>query len=303
LYHLYPYYRRFPRISKEEWEKIVSTLLQDGFVTRLAEAGTNGKTSFAVTERGRRQAQQWQSHYQLSQWLAPFTESGMAAKIELFWQRLHLVVQTVSQLLAGDLGFLPAVSDKKIQQWVKAQLAGPLERTRWKQQLAEELYLLWAPLPKEVQAVLAGQLSGAAQVGKTLSQLAMQRREEAAYLHVLFRYGVAHSIRRLQGEAESFPLLSRLVVADDRLDPRLTESAARTYALIQRGWGVEQIASACPEWDCSSYLEPKLAASIIQTSERLQTSRLRLIKDHLGASVSYLQIRLALARRQGEGGA
>ncbi|MDF2682046.1 MAG: hypothetical protein K0R47_3236 [Brevibacillus sp.] len=320
LYHLYPYYRMFPRFSKGDWDKIVSTLLQNGFVEHLEVSATNGKQSFTVTEKGCEQAREWRSRYQLDFWLAPFTDSGMAERVELFWRRLHLVVQTISQLLAGDMGFLPVVSDKKTQQWVKAQVTSPMDRAQWKQRLGEELYLLWNPLPQEVQKLLVGQLSGAAQVGKTLSQLAMQQNESTTYLLLTFRYGLAQSIQRLLAEAESFPYLSRLVVQNDKLDARLTESAARTYTLIQRGLGIKQIAATrkvkestiedhlaeialrCPEWDYTAYLDPELGNRIIQTSELLQTSRLRLIKDQLGADVSYLQIRLALARRQGESG-
>ncbi|MED4581452.1 helix-turn-helix domain-containing protein [Brevibacillus choshinensis] len=320
LYNLYPYYRMFPRFSKEDWDKIVSTLLQNGLIEHLEVTATNGKPSFTVTEKGREQAKEWRSRYLLDQWLAPFTDSGMAERVELFWHRLHLVVQTISQLLAEDMGFMPVVSDKKIQQWVKAQVSSPMDRSQWKQQLGEELYLLWSPLPQEVQTLLVGQLSGAAQVGKTLSQLSMQQNESTTYLLLTFRYGLAQSIQRLQAEAESFPYLSRLVFQKDKLDQRLTESAARTYSLIQRGLGIKQIASTrkvkestvedhlaeialrCPEWDYTAYLDPELGDRIVQTSELLHTSRLRLIKDQLGADVSYLQIRLALARRQGESG-
>lgn len=320
LYNLYPYYRMFPRFSKEDWDKIVSTLLQNGLVEHLEVSTTNGKPSFAVTEKGRERASEWRSRYQLDYWLAPFTDSGMAERVELFWHRLHLAVQTISQLLAEDMGFLPVVADKKIQQWVKAQVTIPAVRAQWKQQLGEELYLLWSPLPEEVQALLVSQLSGAAQVGKTLSQLAMQQNESTTYLLLQFRYGLAQSIHRLLAEEASFPCLSRIVVQNDKLDLRLTESAARTYTLIQRGLGINQIATTrkikestvedhlaeialrCPEWDYTSYLSPELGERIIRTSESMQTSRLRLIKDQLGANVSYLQIRLALARRQGESG-
>lgn len=321
LYNLYPYYRMFPRFSKEEWDKIVSTLLQDGLIAHLEVTAANGKPSFRVTEKGLRLAREWGARFQLERWLAPFTDSTMAARVELFWQRLHLLVQTISQLLAEDMGFLPVVSDKKIQQWVKAQVTSPSDRAQWKQCLREELYLLWSPLPEEVQVLLVGQLSGAAQVGKTLSQLAMQQNEPAAHLLLKFRYGLAQSVRRLESDRAHFPYLSRIVNQTDKLDTRLTESAARTYMLVQKGWGIEQIAKSrnvkvstvedhlaeialrCPEWDCHLYLDPELGAKIVQVSEALQTSRLRLIKDQLGADVSYLQIRLALARRQGEGGA
>lgn len=320
LYHLYPYYRMFPRFSKEDWEKIVSTLLQDGLIEPLTMKGASAKPSFAVTAKGISQAREWRESYQLDQWFGPFTDAGIAQRIELFWHRLHLLVQTVSHLLAEDLGFLPVVSDKKIQQWVKEQVATQKARALWQRQLCEELHRLWSSLPERVQMLLVGQLSGASQVGKTLGQLAQKLEEPAAYLHLLFRYGLAASLQRLQMEPGQFDLLSRLAVQDDKLDARLTESAARTYSLIRRGWGIEQIATArkikistvedhlaeialrCPEWDCSAYLDPGLGALIVQISEQLQTSRLRLIKDQAGASVSYLQIRLALARRQGEGG-
>ncbi|GED30893.1 helix-turn-helix domain-containing protein [Brevibacillus centrosporus] len=318
LYHLYPYYRMFPRFSKEDWEKIVSTLLQEELIVQLPAVTPTSKPSFSITEKGIDQAEQWKSAFQLDRWNEPFTESGLAEKIELFWQRLHLLVQTVSQLLSGDLGFFPVVSDKKIQQWVKNQLASHTAREQWQKRLGEELHTLWSPLPEDVQKLLIGQLSGATQVGKTLGQLAAQQKESAFYLQLPFRYGLAMSILQLQEDPVRLPLLSHLVVQTEKWDTRLTESAARTYTLVQRGMSIEQIADArkikkstvedhlaeialrCPEWDCSAYLEPTLSALIIQTSEQLQTSRLRLIKDHLGEAVSYLQIRLALARRQGE---
>ncbi|MFD2371807.1 helix-turn-helix domain-containing protein [Brevibacillus sp. GCM10020057] len=317
LYHLYPYYRMFPRFPKEDWDKIISTLLQNRLVVPLTGLGGNAKPSFLVTEIGSRQAAEWRSKYELEKWNAPFTDSGMAERTELFWQRLHLLVQTVSQLLAGDLGFLPVVTDKKVQCWVKEQLAYQRARAIWQEQLGDELLMLWGDLPKKVQMLLAGQLSGASQVGKTLGQLVTQQNESPYYLHLPFRYGLAMSIRRLQAEAEQFPLLSRLVVQADKRDARLTESAARTYALVQRGLSIAEIAAVrkikqstvedhlaeialrCPEWDYSPYLDPALGEQIVRMSEQLQTSRLRLIKDRLGASVSYLQIRLALARRQG----
>lgn len=185
-------------------------------------------------------------------------------------------------------------------------------------QLGDELFFLLQCLSADVQELIAAQFSGASQVGKTLGQLAMQRNVAPMFLSLQFRYGLACSIQRLIQEKDQFPLLSRLVVRSEKLDPRLSESAAKTYSLIQRGVDKDEIAKIrrvkvstvedhlvemalrCPEWDCSRYLDENLGALIVQTSEQLKTSRLRLIKDSLSTSVSYLQIRLALARRQGE---
>ncbi|MGG1659610.1 helix-turn-helix domain-containing protein [Brevibacillus sp. NRS-1366] len=318
LYSLYPYYRMFPRFTKEDWDKIVSTLFQEGYIQHVTREVPANKPTFLITQRGKEYAQNEALRYRLDVWLKPFTQSDLAELLESFWQRLHLVVQTISQMLAGDLGFLPVVSDKRTQKWVRAELSEKAARTAWQTQLGDELFHLLQPLPKEVAELIVAQLSGASQVGKTLGQIAKQRKEAPVYLNLLLRYGLAVSIQRLLQESEQFPLLSRLVEQNNKVDPRLTESAARTYALIQQGLpkaeiaikrGIKEstvedhlveMALRCPEWDYSAYLSEEMGALIIQTSEQLMTSRLRIIKDHLEASVSYLQIRLALARRQGE---
>ncbi|WP_432776937.1 helix-turn-helix domain-containing protein [Brevibacillus gelatini] len=318
LYSLYPYYRMFPRFSKEDWDKIVATLFQNGHVQQREGEGASAKPTFLVTEKGKQAAQEAYEKYRLAIWFAPFTQFDLAARIETFWQRLHLLVQTVSQMLGKDLGFTPVVTDKSVQLWVKQQVQFPEARIVWMNGLREELYHLWEPLEPDVQKLLVAQLSGISQVGKTLGQLAKQQQVARVYLTLLFRYGLAASIQRLMKEAQKFPLLSQLVSQENRLDPRLSNSAARTYAMVQRGLTKAEIATRrnmkestvedhlveialrCPEWDESAYLPPETRSVIVAASEKLQTSRLRLIKDHVGPGVSYLQIRLALARRQGE---
>lgn len=318
LYNLYPYYRMFPRFTKEDWDKIVSTLLQEGYIQHVTRAVPANKPTFLITDEGKAYAHKEAQYYRLATWLEPFGQPDLAERLNFFWQRLHLLVQTVSQMLAGDLGFLPVVGDKRTQKWVRAELRDQAARTMWKTYLGDELYLLLEPLPEEVARLIVAQLSGASQVGKTLGQIGKQRQEPPVYLHLPFRYGLAVSILRLQKEREQFPLLARLVEQNNKVDARLTESAAKTYELIQRGFSKSEVAIKrgikestvedhlvemalrCPEWEYSTYLSQELGEQIMQTSEQLQTSRLRLIKDHLDPSVSYLQIRLALARRQGE---
>ncbi|MFS0916148.1 helix-turn-helix domain-containing protein [Brevibacillus sp. 179-C 1.1 NHS] len=314
LYTLYPYYRMFSRFPREDWEKIVSTLFQEGWIVPVDAAGMNSKPTFTVSDTGLQYAQQTYQKYRFDVWFAPFTQSDLSERIEPFWSRLHLMVQTISQMLQGDLGFIPVVSDKAAQRFVKTQLSEASMRIAWKEQLADELFRLWEPLEEDVQELLFSQLSGVGQVGKTMGQLADARQTSRSYLMLQFRFGLAASIQVLLEQSDQFPLLANLVTQSHKLDPRLTESAARTYALLQIGCEKKEIAAKrqmkestiedhlveialrCPEWDDSSYLPKELAKVIIETSERLGTSRLRLIKDQLGAEVTYLQIRLALAR-------
>lgn len=317
LYSLYPYYRLFPRMAKEGWENILSFFRELGYIREItATEEGNGKPSFFVTEAGRKFADERYAYYELDKWFQPFGQALPTRSLEIFWQRLHLVVQSISHMLAVEMNFYPVVRDRQIQTWVKRQIGDPAKRERWKQELGEELWRLWEVLPEDVQQLLVAQLSGVSQVGKTIGQLALQRRVAPSFLHVQFRYGLAVSMERVQRESSSFPLLSHLAEAGGEQAVGLSESAARTYALVQRGLPKEEIARIrrikestvedhlaeialrCPEWDCSDLLPDELAVQIVRTSEQLGTNRLRLIKDHLQGTVSYLQIRLALARRQ-----
>lgn len=316
LYRLYPYYRLFPRLAREEWEQTVSVLLMRDYIREIdADGQRRSKPSFVVTEAGRLYAHERFAIYDLHKWLEPFAQAFPTRSLDVFWQRLHLLVQSVSHMLAKEMNFYPVVRDRHVQTWVKRLIGEQGKREEWKQHLAEELFRLWEPLPEVVQRLLVEQLSGTAQVGKTLGQLALQHGAAPSFVQVQFRYGLAVSMERVQREKSEFPLLSRLAEAKDEPGVVLTESAARTYTLVQRGLPKEEIARIrrikestvedhlveialrCPDWDCSELLPKELAERIIAVSEQLGTSRLRIIKDHLEGNASYLQIRLALARR------
>ncbi|MEJ8544908.1 helix-turn-helix domain-containing protein [Brevibacillus borstelensis] len=317
LYSLYPYYRMFPRLLKEEWEKIVYKLQEDQLLIPIPAAQNARKPSFFLTEKARQIAAEGEREYTFSYWFEPFSQADVAEQVESFWLRLHLVVQTVSHLLERDLSFQPIVQEKRTQRWVKERLAEKAQRARWTEGLAKELFHSLTGLPEPVQEMIFRRFSGVSQSGLTLAQLSLLNREAPSYIHVQFRSGLARMIRAIQEKRADFPLLSTLLENEGDKDPRLTESASLTYVLAKRGYSIDQIAKRrnikpstvedhlveialrCPEWDSSRYLSADLAEKIVEVSNRLETSRLRLVKDQLGAGVSYLQIRLALARKKG----
>ncbi|USG63551.1 helix-turn-helix domain-containing protein [Brevibacillus ruminantium] len=319
LYSLYPYYRLFPRLLKEDWAKIVEKLQADELFISIPATGDRKKPSFYVTDKGKQVASEGAERFCLPDWFAPFTSADIPEKLEVFWLRLHLLVQTVSYLLKKDLSFQPVVQEKRVQQWVKQRLADRRERERWEEGLSAELFHCLSTLPESVQEIIIRLFSGVSQSGQTLTQLGRERQEASSYIHVQHRFGLARVLHLLREKPEQFPLLSALLEDDRSNDPRLTESASQTYMLVKRGTSIEEIAKRrgikpstvedhlveialrCPEWSCSDYLAPQLAEQIVELSNHLGTSRLRLIKDRIGANVSYLQIRLALAKRREEG--
>jgi len=317
LFRLHPYYRLFPGLSREDWEENVYFLHEDGCIEVTRAAGPSPKPSFRLTERGKEEQTHGCKQYQLERWLSPVSFSIHPERFSLFWQRLHLIVQTVSQLLAGDIGFQPVVQNRQVQQWVKRVLASRDQRLLWQEGLHDELLLLMNRLPQSVQEIVVRQFSGAAQAGLTETQMAREREQAPSYIHVQFRFALATMIFLLEEEAPRFPLLSQLIDAGSHKDLRLSESARQTYALVQQRYTIEQIAAKrnikpstvedhlveialhCPEWDAGEYVSETERQQVAELSQQLGTSRLRLLKDALGPAYSYLKIRLALALHKG----
>jgi uncharacterized protein YpbB len=319
IYHLQPYYRLFPRLLKERWEEIVSLLVSRQFL-RMIQIDSQ-KHSFLLTDAGQTALREGREKYSLDRWLAPLQTAAAADRISLFWLRLHLMVQTVSQLLSQDTSFYPVVQQKQVQAWVKRQLETEEGKRRWKEGLFAELFRLLKDFSPDLQQLLVKQFSGAGQTGLTLQQIAYLRQEAPSYLRLKMRSCLALMERQVSSDGgKTFPLLSRLCADQREEQPGLSASAGETYRLLKRQLSVAEIAKIrnltqntvedhlveialnCPEWDISPYVTAEAQEKIIAASEELQTSRLRLLKDRLGGDCSYLQIRLALARKRRDNG-
>lgn len=318
-YRLHPYYRLFPGFLRERWQDFVTYFLQQGWMEQQRTDRPNNQGTFRITPAGEQMWRQGWQRYQLADWLAPLDGLAYAERQELFWMRLHLLVQTISQLAHGQPAFYPVVQRKETQEWVKRLFRRPeLRRHLSASQLYHELLTVLTPYDTHLQWLLVEQLSGANQVGRTLEQLASQLAEPLPLVKIKVKYVLTCMLRHVLAEAQQFPLLSALAAAESGRDPRLSASAAETYRLLKQGLGIEQIvrrrklkvgtiedhlveiALRCPEWEPTPYLTEAQKQHILMISRRAGTKRLRVIKDLLGEAYSYLQIRLALARERGE---
>lgn len=317
MYRLHPYYRLFPRLSKEHWEEIVAALEQEGLITLQMINLDGKKLSYQLTRKGEARLQEGKGKYRLDEWTAPFRQITTLEVAGLFWLRLHLMVQTVSHLIAKNMSFFPVVQHRQVQAWVKEQLATEKKRENWTQGLFDELYLLLSDYAPQLQQLIVRQFSGEGQTGATLQQLAYEWQEAPAFLQVKMQHCIARMYQRLQQERQSFPLLRSACDMAGGADRRLSQSASETYRMIKQQQSIETIAQQrrltrntvedhlveialhCPEWDITPYMTLQEQAEILEASKRLSTNRLRLIKDELGHTYSYLKIRLALARKGG----
>lgn len=314
MYALFPYYRFFPALTKDFWEEIVHALQNKQFIEIVQPSASNDKETFTVTEAGLALVEEAEAKYSFTQWLYASASTARYKEIELFWKKLHLMSQTISQLLHKNPSFFPIVTDKQVQNWVKHQLRQPEARESWMASFAAELYQLLCQYPANLQRLLINQLSGGSQVGHTLEQLALEVDEPVVLICLKFRYLLFQLVSTLmESEPACYPLLQRMVESSAG-HSGLSSSASLTYQLLNQKVDIEQIARRrglrrgtiedhlveivlhCPDWDHSAYLPPKAKSEIITASQKLGTKRLRLLREYLANRYTYLQIRLALAQ-------
>lgn len=317
MYKLHSLYRIFPAFPSEYWKEMIACLIRDEFIRMQPWDGRRQKESFILTEKGSDAIKSGEEEYQLESWLTKIAHAPTTASLRIFWQKLHLIVQTCSHLLYGHASFVPVVQERRIQMWVKEQLQGHDMRESWLTGLSEELYQLLLEMPADHQQLLVSQLSGESQVGLTITQCALERGEARSYTQ-LKMYGLLGQLWGIVAKAgkRSFPLLHTMIdtSTDQSSKERLTQSAQVTFKLLRSGKNVEEIsvmrgikrntvedhlveiALTIDEFDVTLFLTPEDENRILTAKKDLKTNRLRLLKEAVGENISYLQIRLALAR-------
>jgi len=312
LFRLYPYYRLFPHLLREQWEEILQQLLGQDFIREM-DLDRN-KTTFVLTTKGEEVARQGWTAFEVNRWFGLFHEHPWVnGHLTAFWLRLHLMVQTVSYLLVENPSFYPVVHDRHIQSFIKLQLHNRENRRRWLEGLLAELYKVLDVLPPDIQPLIVKQFSGSHQTALTMQQLAYQEKLPPSFIRIKWRWGVANVMIQIIENPADFPLLALLMPEEYGGGLQMSSSAQETYRLLQRQVPIEKIAQIRgitrntvedhlvdialhdPAWDASNYLTDEARQQILETSARLNTRRLRLIKEAMHDRYSYLQIRLALA--------
>ncbi|WP_068793140.1 helix-turn-helix domain-containing protein [Brevibacillus laterosporus] len=315
-FNLHSYYRLFPWISRGLWEQIIQNLMEKKWVSNTNTAQKDGISSFELTHLGNQQLCEQNKTYQLERWLSGINGMSITEQAMLFRLQALLMVQTISQLLHDNSHFSPIVQNKEIQRRIKQLLAEPDERAAWLNGLVDELYLFMDMLEPTLQQQFFLQWTGASQVGLTARQIAYQFRESFLLTEVkLLSIWSSLYCEVKENKSGRFPLLQKLCLLQPAQKPPISISAWETYNMLQKDMTLEEIASrrtiklntvedhlieaALKGLPCKygRFVSDQQIQFVHEASDRLQTKRLRLLKDELGHDYSYLQIRLALALR------
>lgn len=297
LFHLEPYFRIYPTLKKEAYDMCIASLEKEGLLTCDEQNSANTNPDlFALSN--------------------DFYLNGVQFKQidEVFYGRLLLLIQVWTNSRENNYKFIPIIENEAVEQWVK----GYFYETKafinqYLRKLYEELSSALQKVKNEYAALFVDLLTAYQHIGLTKEQLTLKYALsihdvyliERHVLHVLMQAGLE--------EKEKFPLLNRLLSGLES-PIKLTESAKRTYRLLQGGESMEaiarlrrlktntihdhvvEIALEDAMFSIRDYVSVIDEAAIINAVKDLDSYRLKAIKSAVDEEITYFQIRLVLTR-------
>ena len=297
-FQLHAFFSILPQLSKEDYDVVIKELLNEKFIELK-------NSSIYITDKGVKIITP-PKKVLLNGW-------QYRGKEHVFWKRVDLAIQTLSQLHDNDPKFVPNQKEIATQQFIKDFLIQHnFRQFNLGNQLKQELLqLLDQPYLADIHRTLfVYRLSGSHTTGLTWDQLARNYLLTELNAKILFLECLHTILDNIS--KETCPLLFYLA-KDIRIETPLTESAFRTNSLFEKGYTIEQIAnlrklkintiedhvieivSANHDFPISTFVSNEQVEEILQLSSELKTKKLTVIKNNL-PELSYFQVRLALTK-------
>jgi uncharacterized protein YpbB len=305
LYRLSFLFGVYPLLNKEQLSEVIQDLTLKHFIVSLE------KDRYVLTNEGmdilERQLAKEPLPKAIDGW-----KYGDIGKI--FWKRLSLVIQTVSNLVRNHSTFIPITPDEEVISWVKQYLLHTqVHRKKLAEQLYQELFHCLSQMSNLEATVFVMSLSSHERIGLTRKQIASYLQEDETKLHFLFLNVLHHMIQLVDNQRHTYPTLYQMLY-DLLKKESLTETAKKTLHLLNKGLTIEEIATFrklkrstiedhiveialnVPGFSIDRFISKDKERYLTSILQKLQTKRLKAIKDVVGNDLTYFEIRLVLAK-------
>lgn len=231
---------------------------------------------------------------------------------QIFFSRLSLVVQTLSNFKTGEKSFLPLQKDYDIQLFVKKMLSGqPISNPNYSVLFREELYqaINKSGMSEVQKVILTHRLSGYECTGWTWDQLSEKMNVNRVTLQLYFIESLHILLESLE-ETRNSGLLQKMT-ADIKVSSYLTDSSQKTKMYFEQGMSMEDIAKTRrlqlstiedhfvemsindPDFPVERFVIKEDIEAVLEKTKELGTKRLRLLKDEF-SELTYFQLRIIL---------
>lgn len=289
LFQLHKYYKIMPDLTRSTYDEAIATLVSEGHLRHQAN------NYYTITPTP-------QQTSALNGWLYQGLE-------RVFFQRLQLVTQTLSQLHHKDMKFIAVSNDVTIQQFVRSFLHSNQYQT---QDLGQALYqeivstLQRANVTEQQKHIIVYRLSGYLQPAQTLEQCALTFQQTP----ITIQLWLTEALHAWLPQCDT-PLLQQLQQGCS-VQPSLTHTASETYNLLMQGYTIDdicrlrqlkqstiqdhivEIARHQLQFSITPYVSETTIKEVHKAAQQLQTKRYKNLHEHTG--IPYFQIRLAMTR-------
>lgn len=300
-YQLKSFFGILPKLRIERYDEAVEQLKKCGFII------TDEQSFVHLTDKGHDAARRLRVFH--------FNGWDYRGREHIYFGRLSLVVQTVSNFSMGEKQFMPIQKDADIQRFVKQLLyKQPISEQAFALVLKGELHhALEESKMTDVQKVIfTHRLGGHNYTGWTWDQLAdmLQQSVSSIYLNFIESLHLfLNAVEDMSGKAILHKMLYGI-----KMQSYLTDSSRKTQSYFQNGFSMEEISvmrnlklSTIEDHfvefmvnDRNFPLEQFVSKSdqqlVLEKMDELGTKRLRLIKEQFPA-LSYFQLRLILSSK------
>lgn len=301
IFKLYPYFGILRKLARPVFEDGVNSLGVEGWIR------TDDNGYFTLTESGLEQVRKL---------ALPFFDGWHYQGNEhIFYGRLSLIVQSLSNQAAGIRSFIPVQRNEEIQGWCRQFLlasdfrSGMLQQALYHEMKTSMEQSGLSTLQKEL---LVERLTGVGVTGIPWQQLSFEHEMTELDCQLLFISALHKWLDTIHQHNEQFPYLLKLA-ENIRIDNVLTGSAYQTAQMYNQGYSLEQISAMRrlkastiedhlvelamnePTFDSTPFISHEQHEAVQQAVRTYATRKLRVLHDAL-PHLSYFQIRLALAK-------
>lgn len=305
LYGISPLFQLYRNMKRPYYEQRITGLTNEGYIYEM------DNLKYGLTAEGKDQLNKFFQRHPFPFFLNGWKYHEMTS---VFWNRLTLIIQTVSNLIYKEHQFIPVNREIPVQQWVKKVINQNRSSLQdYTQQLNLELVTIFdrQDFPDSPE-IIVQQLSGFNMIGKTSRQLSDQFKCGPDEIYTRFINEIHFMFSLIENDKSNFPVLAEMMNVNPESIP-FTKSTAETYQYISRGFSIDRIASIRrlkrstiedhileialldKSFSISSYVPDAMFKKIVDVSEN--SNRLKPIKDQI-PEAEYFQIRLVLAKAE-----
>lgn len=296
----------FPNLKRSTFDTFIQSLVNQSLLIVKEDH------SYRITDLGENQLKDYFTIHTFPAYL-----NGMKYQEHsfVFWNRLGILIQVLSNLVNDNRKYYPITRDSKLLKWVKHfMITRKMPKHQITAALYNELYTIFSENPPESPEIIVYRLTGYQQIGKTIEQTARNLSLETTEYWYRFLNLLHYVMDQVLEKELNFPLLFSIIHDINKPFP-MTKSTLETYQLLLNDYTIAdiskmrnlkettiqdhiiEIALNHPDFNIKPFIDSETEDKILRIAKKTGKQKLKPIKEQLN-SVSYFQIRLALARNR-----